>query len=226
MYLQILLGRERGRVYAVEEGYSYTIGRSSDCDLVLASDFVSRSHAQLAVGSTDVTIADVGSSNGTYVNGARVLGEGVVEQGDVLLVGEVAMRLHTVTVPELFPDGGYRVELDAANNPLVTLSGSLVEIPPSTVLRHLAVVKKTGALVLTSPPLQSRIKFARGHISEVIIEKRKMDPIQALTMMLRWRGTFELGPPCDVSSTRLLGLDAVLPAVGTASRVSTMPKPT
>lgn len=225
MHLQVLLGRERGRLYAVEEG-SYSIGRGPNCDLVLASDFVSRTHAQLVVGLTDLTVADVGSSNGTFVNGSRVLGEGVVTRGDILVVGEVAMRLHGMQVPMLQPDSGYRIELDEANTPVVYLGGSLMEVPPSTILRHLAVIKKTGELVLTSPPLEARISFARGHISEVLIEMRRMsDPIQALTQILQWRGTFELGPPRETASSLLLGLDAVLPAIGSASRASMLPKP-
>jgi hypothetical protein len=106
------------------------------------------------------------------------------------------------------------------------MPSSLVEIPPATVLRYLAVVKKTGVLVVTSPPLQGRISFARGHISEVIVDTRKTrDPIQALTAILRWRGTFELDAASEVASSLLLGLDAVLPAVGSASRPSRLPPP-
>jgi hypothetical protein len=220
-HLQILLGRERTRVHAVEGG-AYVLGRSSECDLVLASDIVSRRHAAIAVGATDVRVKDLGSSNGTYINGARVLGEGVAIQGDIILVGDVALRLHGTTVPALLPS---RPDFEPGTS--FNLAGSLIEIPPATLLRYLAVIKKTGVLFLTSPPLTSRISLTRGHISEVLVDTRKTrDPIQALTAILRWKGTFEVGPTSlDATASLLLGLDAVLPAVGSASRPSMFPKP-
>lgn len=220
-HLQILLGRERSRVYAVDGG-AYVFGRSSECDLVLASDIVSRRHASIMVGPTDVRVTDLESSNGTYINGARVLGEGVAVQGDLILVGDVALRLHGTTVPSLLP-----TRPDSEPGTSFNLSGSLIEIPPATLLRYLAVIKKTGVVLLTSPPLTSRICFTRGHISEVLVDTRKTrDPIQALTAILRWKGTFEIGPSSsEATSNLLLGLDAVLPAVGSKSRPSMFPKP-
>jgi len=233
MHLQVLLGRERGRVYALEGG-SYVAGRGADCDVILASDLVSRRHASLVVGPSDVKVADQGSSNGTFINGARVLGEGVVAQGAILLIGNVAMRLHGNDVPPIAPmgflfDRASRPEINAKSAPKSPpLSGNLIEIPPSTILRYLGVAKADGVLLLTSPPLQSQITFARGHISEVVVDTRKTrDPIQALTAILRWKGTFELGPaPVETgAASLLLGLDAVLPAVGSQARPSMIPKP-
>lgn len=218
--LQILLGRERSRVYALEEG-SYVVGRGDGSDLVVASDIVSRRHASIVVSATDVRVTDLESSNGTYINGSRVLGEGVAVEGDILLVGDVAMRLHGTKVPTLSA-----LRPDAEPGSSMNLSGNLLEVPPPTLLRYLAVIKKTGVLQLTSPPIQSRITFTRGHIGEVLVDTRKTrDPIQALTAILRWKGTFDVGPPSNAGSSLLLGLDAVLPPVGSASRPSMLPKP-
>jgi hypothetical protein len=225
MNLQILLGRERGRVYPVGGG-TYVIGRGSDCDLVLASDIVSRRHATIAVTPTHLRVLDLGSSNGTFVNGARIIGEGAVAPDDVLMVGDVAMRLCNGQVPALSPHGGQKVIGGTPEAPVLGISGTLTEVPVATVLRHLAVVKKTGVLLLTSPPQQARVTFTRGHISDVVVDRRKArDPVQALTSILRWRGTFEVAPPVETTSSALLGLDVVLPAVGTASRQSMLPRP-
>jgi len=99
-------------------------------------------------------------------------------------------------------------------------------VPPATVLRYLGVTKKSGTLMLSSPPLQGQIAFARGHIREVLVGGRKTrDPIQALTAILRWRGIFELDPTFDdAAAGPLLGLDAVLPAIGSNSRPSMYPR--
>jgi predicted component of type VI protein secretion system len=225
-HLQVLLGRERGRVYAVDtvDRGSYVVGRGSDCDIVLASDIVSRRHAQLTASHADLRVTDLGSSNGTFINGARVLGDGTVKPDDILIVGEVALRLHPAQPPTLQPVGDYPAPPNTTSTPLVNLAGNLTEVPPATLLRHLAVLKKSGVLLLTSPPLQGRITLNRGHISAVLVDTRKTrDPVQALTAILRWRGTFELGParPDADSSSLLLGLDVVVPPVGSSSRAST-----
>src|SRR5690606_31558467 len=102
MNLQVLLGRERGRVYALG-GRTYVLGRGSDCDLVLASDIVSRRHATIAVTPTHLRVLDLGSSNGTFINGARIIGEGSVAPNDILMVGDVALRLCQGEAPELSP---------------------------------------------------------------------------------------------------------------------------
>lgn len=226
LHLQVVLGRERGRVYSVDVG-RYVAGRDPSAHLVLPSDLVSRRHAEIAADRARLHVTDRGSSNGTFINGARVVGEGVVSPGDVLTVGDVPLRLHAAPPPALPPLIG---DAPAPNATIANLSGYLTDLPAAIVLRHLAVVKKTGVLVLTSPPLEGRITFHRGHIAEVLVDTRKTrDPIQALTAILRWRGTFELSPlphGTDTAATfgsTLLGLDAVLPAVGSQSRASMRP---
>jgi hypothetical protein len=222
MKLQVLLGRERGRVYPLVSEGSLIAGRGSDAHIVLASDLVSRQHALLDVRATEIRVEDLGSSNGTYVNGCRVVGEGRAGPRDVLLFGDVALRIHEAIVPALAPT---RPEFHAPGTS-INLSGNLLEIPPATLLRYLAVVKKTGRLALTSPPLRSEITFTRGHIGEIIVDTKKTrDPIQALTSILRWRGAFDVLPSTSASSSLLLGLDAVLPSVGSAARPSHLPKP-
>ena len=69
-----------------------TIGRSSECQLVLADDTVSRRHAELRAHEGRWLLRDLGSSNGTYVNGRRVI-EAEVRPGDVVQLGAYELRL-------------------------------------------------------------------------------------------------------------------------------------
>jgi len=52
-----------------------TIGRSSDCDVVLPMRQISRQHAEIERDAGSYVLRDLGSKNGTYVNGQRVLDE-------------------------------------------------------------------------------------------------------------------------------------------------------
>src|SRR3989442_14895865 len=59
--------------FVVEPG-EYIIGRTEDCQLVVEADLVSRHHAKLTVNYDHLLIEDLGSSNGTFVNGKPVTG--------------------------------------------------------------------------------------------------------------------------------------------------------
>ena len=63
-----------------------TVGRDARCDIVLADRRVSRRHFALSSGA-DIRFKDLGSSNGTFVNGVRRT-DGILACGDVLAVGD------------------------------------------------------------------------------------------------------------------------------------------
>jgi hypothetical protein len=69
-----------------------TLGRSSSCQLRFADDTVSRRHAALVVRDGAWHVVDLGSSNGTFVNGRRVL-EAEVRPGDELGLGAARLTL-------------------------------------------------------------------------------------------------------------------------------------
>jgi hypothetical protein len=73
-------------------GASLLLGRSSTCQLVLADDTVSRRHAELRLRDGTWFIRDLGSSNGTWVNGRRVV-EAEVAPGDELWLGDCRFRI-------------------------------------------------------------------------------------------------------------------------------------
>ncbi len=68
------------------------VGRGTACDIPIADTTVSRRHAELTVAGSAVDVRDLGSSNGTFVNGARVE-SGRVALGDVVTFGRCAFRM-------------------------------------------------------------------------------------------------------------------------------------
>lgn len=77
---------------------SVVIGRSSASDFVVTDDTVSARHAVLMYADGGWTLRDVGSLNGTFVNGWRVVDEIVVRPGDELRVGESRYILASPTI--------------------------------------------------------------------------------------------------------------------------------
>jgi Protein of unknown function (DUF3662)/FHA domain len=67
------------------------IGRLPECTIVLNDPNVSRRHAEVKRRGSEVVVADLGSTNGTKVNGAQVK-ERVLEEGDEITVGSTTIR--------------------------------------------------------------------------------------------------------------------------------------
>jgi hypothetical protein len=72
---------------------SVTFGRSRDCDCVLAEPSVSRRHAELRRDGARWLLRDLGSRNGTRLNGVRLLDEAEVGPGDRVSFGDARFRL-------------------------------------------------------------------------------------------------------------------------------------
>ena len=77
----------------VDVDVAVTIGRSGDCDLALEDTYLSTRHARVANDSGELTIEDLGSTNGTYVNQELVEGRVRLERGDIVQVGGVLLEV-------------------------------------------------------------------------------------------------------------------------------------
>ncbi len=86
----VMSGSAKGTIRRIHE--SLRIGKAADNDLVLADDTVSRHHCELTRAADGIHVRDLGSTNGTKVQGARV-SEAVVQTGVVLKVGEIEIAL-------------------------------------------------------------------------------------------------------------------------------------
>jgi S1-C subfamily serine protease len=89
MWLTVRSGEKRGTTVHVENE-PLLIGRDEDCDLVLPDSKVSRRHASVAVAEGETSLRDLGSRNGTFVNGRRVeavrlVGHEQIQVGDTVL---------------------------------------------------------------------------------------------------------------------------------------------
>jgi DNA-binding winged helix-turn-helix (wHTH) protein len=83
------------RKFPLAEG-EHVIGRDLDIAVTLESTTVSRRHARLRVTTSAVTIEDLDSKNGTFLNDARVAGEMNVADGDRIRVGSLITTLRRV----------------------------------------------------------------------------------------------------------------------------------
>jgi pSer/pThr/pTyr-binding forkhead associated (FHA) protein len=74
-------------------GPELTVGRAPGCSMVFDEQFVSQVHARMFVRDGGVFVEDLGSTNGTWVNGSRVVGQMPARPGDRIQVGNVVMEV-------------------------------------------------------------------------------------------------------------------------------------
>lgn len=90
--LKVLRGKSEGKEVRIN-GPRFVIGRADECNLRPRSDVVSRHHCEILVGDEGVTIEDLGSRNGTLVNGEVIAGKRTLAAGDHLRVGKLEFEL-------------------------------------------------------------------------------------------------------------------------------------
>ncbi len=94
-HLTIAEGKEAGREFVFEQS-SVTIGRTTECDVILYDPGVSRKHARIFAEGETFYVEDMGSSNGTKVNGA-VVQRAQLSHGDAVSLGPVVFNFRPLT---------------------------------------------------------------------------------------------------------------------------------
>src|SRR5437588_3459113 len=90
--LRFISGKYQGGEFPLRPNREIIIGRSSDLDMVLVEDMVSRKHAKITTDEHVVTIQDLGSTNGTFVNGEKVR-KADLKDGDRILIGTSIIKI-------------------------------------------------------------------------------------------------------------------------------------
>lgn len=90
MNVRLVMAKGRPREHVIQlETTETVIGRHRECNLRVPSSDVSRRHCILRFQNGLLSVEDLDSTNGTYINGEKVTGQQVVQPGDLLEVGPV-----------------------------------------------------------------------------------------------------------------------------------------
>lgn len=91
--LRGLTGGVTGKTFPLSG--TMTVGRVAGVDIQIDDDSVSRRHAELVVDGREVTVKDLGSANGTTVNGAPISEDTILAAGDIVQFGVVEVMFET-----------------------------------------------------------------------------------------------------------------------------------
>lgn len=199
--LRFISGKYQGGEFPVSPDKPIVVGRSSDLDMVLVEDMVSRKHAKIAMQQDQIWIEDLGSTNGTFVNGEKIK-RARLKEGDRVLIGTSILKLVASDGQE--PKEGSDVKRELENvaasrrsTQARSMSGSIAEVPLPDLLQLFGTSKKSGVLVLRTDNDVGRIYMRKGMIYFASInELDDVPPMKSIFRMLTWEdGTFDLDPP-------------------------------
>lgn len=92
-HLRVLIGDSAGETIEIPQG-KFLIGRETDCHLRREGGFLSRHHCVLLHDEYTLRLRDLGSKNGTFVNGHRIgAGATILLNGDMVEVGEIMLEV-------------------------------------------------------------------------------------------------------------------------------------
>lgn len=203
--LRFISGKYQGGEYPLQETGELVIGRSSELDMVLIEDMVSRKHAKISLAPGQITIADLGSTNGTFVNGEKVK-KARLKEGDRILIGTSILKMVAVSKAAGTPVMDSRAaqaqlertaaaQEQKAGGKGASVQGRLEEVPLVDLLQLLSTSKKTGAIVIKGYR-GGRVHLRTGKVVAAIIDADPtLPPKKALYRMVGWaQGGFEFVP--------------------------------
>ncbi len=91
-FLLVLSGPHFGDIFPLEPGRELVIGRREDADVNIVDDGVSRRHASIRVEGEGALLKDLGSANGTYVDGARATEARIADGARVYIGGATTLK--------------------------------------------------------------------------------------------------------------------------------------
>src|SRR6266566_2894881 len=143
-------------------GRKLVVGRAVTSDVPIYDPTISRRHAEIVLTESGVRVTDLGSSNGTFLNGAKIT-EAEAGANDVVTFGKVAFRVKEVTAPLPRPQ--------VVATPADFKSGTKGGVAGGTIVRQLPVSGGVPAIVIDQPEGSSHLKV-RAQSQEERREKK------------------------------------------------------
>lgn len=188
----------------------YGVGRAETNSIRLTDRNVSRNHAILRMNGQGWILKDLSSYNGTYVNGARVVGEQPVQSGDVVQLGDYRLELLDEVLLAAASPGGVAPPpavppVHQRPNRLVVVVGPQPGTEYPLDKEHFTIGRSEDATISINHSSVSRVHaelFALGNGRFEIVDKASANGIRINGVELK-RGILEAGDALELGDVRL-----------------------
>jgi serine/threonine protein kinase/nucleoside phosphorylase len=207
--LRFLSGKYTGGEFKLCTNQQIIIGRNTDLDMVLIENMVSRRHAMVISTDTSIYIEDMGSVNGTFVNGERIKARTLLHDHDRVLVGTSIFKVFTVEgqFAQQREAEARRLLIASAHQrqatQLLSMAGMIDEIPLPDLLGLLSRSRKSGVLTIRNDTSVGKIYLREGALYFATINDGfEASPRKWIYRLLGWAtGRFELESGVEVVVT-------------------------
>jgi hypothetical protein len=185
--LRFLSGKSQGSEYVLADPMEIVVGRSSDADMILMEGMVSRRHARFRLRNRELIVEDLGSTNGTFVNGEKVRRRRLVE-GDRVLVGTSIVKVVFSQAPLGTKPPPPKIDAtdDVATADRHAMAGELDEVGVPELVEMFGTARQRIVLELGGPDGLAAVTIADGKVLDCRIVRLERAP--ALKCMLRVLG--------------------------------------
>jgi len=206
--LRFLSGKNQGSEFVLVDPSEVVVGRSQEVDVAMVEGMVSRRHARFRVKDNIFTLEDLGSTNGTFVNGERIKHR-ALSTGDRVLIGTTIMRVELSNSPV-----GTKPPPLATNDPIVesettsrdVMSGELDQMGVPELIEMFATARQQ--LILE---VDTQTDLAQVYIDDGLVldchSRRLGDGAPAEKVIFRifsyQKGKFSLRPFAEPAQRRL-----------------------
>jgi len=174
-----LIGIDRTSSYSwILASGRQVIGRGADCDCYVPDSTVSRKHAELEVSSSSsgLYITDLGSHNGTIVNGKKITTRTIVRPGDFITVGSVELRIVSDTddTTKGLTQGFELTDGKLRNSSLMSMEEAMKPLPSrvSGIPGLLPTLFDMASFLMIPEPQEQMLTKALAIIAKVISAER------------------------------------------------------
>ncbi|WP_420627520.1 FHA domain-containing protein [Candidatus Leptofilum sp.] len=168
----VLVAREGqlvGQRWTIEND-DFLIGRGSDCHIVLPERQVSRHHVRITQEDGRYTLHDLGSRNGTHLNGTQIEGQAILQDGDEISIA-LAVKLVFVGTDATIP----------------------LTFEPPTAEGNLQIDKAARAVIINDTELEPPLSLAQFRLLELLYDAEGAVCSRDAIVEVVWPGTDGLG---------------------------------
>lgn len=186
--LRIAAGNRLGSSIPLPQG-KFLVGREEDCHLRPNSDLVSRHHCVFTVDDFSVRLRDLGSTNGTFVNGERLKGAVMLRQGDRVLIGKLDFEVIMKEAVAAPPSPGVDTVM-IAGSPEASSVSTQFSMP---VVNLTKTIDESGFV----NPAAAAVPMSPSAAAPATVPTAEVVPANADTQMLTQQGMMQPGmmPP-------------------------------
>jgi phosphoserine phosphatase RsbU/P len=164
-HLRLASGSGPSEVFALRTD-RVVLGRAHDCDLILPDVLLSRRHAEIARTGQGWVLRDLGSLNGTRLNGARLESDRLLRDGDEIAMSDWSLVFHDASAPSdpalLAAGARLRDVTDLATRSDIE-AGALAHQS-----RILGVLTRAAGAAVSAPSVEALLETLLGHLLEAV----------------------------------------------------------